>query len=58
LHQPHGYLYASLRKRDVGFEVNREFNVDGLFIGASLSLHVSGLIVTYIHRSWFHSSES
>jgi hypothetical protein len=40
--QPHEFLYASLRRRDVGFEVHKEFNVEGLFVGASLTLHVSG----------------
>ncbi|KAF9467400.1 pyrolysin [Collybia nuda] len=35
---PHEALYTSLRKRDIGFEVDKEFNVEGLFVGAVLTL--------------------
>ncbi|GLB37011.1 putative subtilisin-like protein [Lyophyllum shimeji] len=35
---PHEHLYDSLRKRGVGFEVDREFNSQGLFVGAALTL--------------------
>jgi hypothetical protein len=35
---PHEAAYASLRKRGVGFTVDREFNHEGLFVGASVTL--------------------
>ncbi|KAF8070083.1 pyrolysin [Lyophyllum atratum] len=35
---PHELLYDSLRKRAVGFEVDKEFNSQGLFVGAALTL--------------------
>ncbi|RDB16703.1 Minor extracellular protease vpr [Hypsizygus marmoreus] len=35
---PHEYLYEVLKKRDVSFEVNKEFNSQGLFVGAALTL--------------------
>ncbi|KAF5385811.1 hypothetical protein D9615_002603 [Tricholomella constricta] len=35
---PHEYLYESLKKRDVVFEVDKEFNSQGLFVGAALTL--------------------
>ncbi|KAG5644690.1 hypothetical protein DXG03_007913 [Asterophora parasitica] len=36
---PHENLYENLRKRAVGFEVNKEFNAQDLFIGAALTLN-------------------
>ncbi|KDQ27552.1 hypothetical protein PLEOSDRAFT_1112600 [Pleurotus ostreatus PC15] len=35
---PHDALYESLRKRAIGFKVDREFNTQGLFVGAALTL--------------------
>ncbi|THH29254.1 hypothetical protein EUX98_g4919 [Antrodiella citrinella] len=35
---PHATLYSALRKRDVGFQVNKEFNHEGIFVGASVTL--------------------
>ncbi|EIN11775.1 subtilisin-like protease [Punctularia strigosozonata HHB-11173 SS5] len=35
---PHEAVYDSLRKRGVGFTVDREFNHEGLFVGASVTL--------------------
>ncbi|KAH8107723.1 subtilisin-like protease [Cristinia sonorae] len=35
---PHEALYHSLRKRDVGFKVDKEFNHQGIFVGASVTL--------------------
>ncbi|KAI0339940.1 subtilisin-like protease [Trametopsis cervina] len=35
---PHDVLYHALRKRGVSFDVSREFNTDGVFVGASLDL--------------------
>ncbi|KAG9220554.1 hypothetical protein CCMSSC00406_0004010 [Pleurotus cornucopiae] len=35
---PHDALYDSLRKRAIGFKVDREFNTQGLFVGAALTL--------------------
>ncbi|KAG5633965.1 hypothetical protein DXG03_006448, partial [Asterophora parasitica] len=36
---PHEDLYKNLRKRDVGFEVNKEFNAPNIFVGAALTLN-------------------
>ncbi|KAG5646298.1 hypothetical protein DXG03_003895 [Asterophora parasitica] len=36
---PHENLYENLRKRAVGFEVNKEFNAQDLFVGAALTLN-------------------
>ncbi|KAG6817491.1 hypothetical protein H0H87_008116 [Tephrocybe sp. NHM501043] len=35
---PHEELYASLKKRRIGFEVNKEYDSQGLFVGAALTL--------------------
>jgi len=35
---PHELLYDFLRKRKVGFQVNKEFDSQGLFVGAALTL--------------------
>ncbi|KAJ3554568.1 hypothetical protein NM688_g3038 [Phlebia brevispora] len=35
---PHKSLYEDLRKRDISFNVDREFNSPGLFVGASVTL--------------------
>ncbi|KAG6919367.1 hypothetical protein DXG01_006916 [Tephrocybe rancida] len=35
---PHEELYAALKKRRIGFEVNKEYNSHGLFVGAALTL--------------------
>jgi hypothetical protein len=45
--QLHELLYASLNKRDIGFKVNKEFNSQGLFVGAALTLNV------YLHFFYF-----
>ncbi|TCD66303.1 hypothetical protein EIP91_001549 [Steccherinum ochraceum] len=34
----HKRLYHALRKRDVGFKVDKEFNHQGIFVGASVTL--------------------
>ena len=39
--QPHETLYHALRKRGLSFEVNREFNSPGFFVGAAVTLEVS-----------------
>ncbi|KAG5643378.1 hypothetical protein DXG03_000992 [Asterophora parasitica] len=36
---PHEDLYENLRKRAVGFKVNKEFNAQDLFVGAALTLN-------------------
>ncbi|CAL1706297.1 unnamed protein product [Somion occarium] len=36
--EAHESLYDSLRKRDVGFKVDKEFNSKGLFVGAAVTL--------------------
>ncbi|KAG5633304.1 hypothetical protein DXG03_007660 [Asterophora parasitica] len=40
---PHEDLYKNFRKRAVGFEINREFNAQNLFVGAALTLKVSSI---------------
>ncbi|KAG5639025.1 hypothetical protein H0H81_007638 [Sphagnurus paluster] len=35
----HEFLYESLRKRDVAFEVDKEYDSQGLFVGAALTLN-------------------
>lgn len=52
--QTHETLYDSMRKRGVGFDVDKEFNSPGLFVGAAVTLQVSVLNwaskrVTYTH---------
>ncbi len=39
--QAHETLYAHMRKRNVGFGVDKEFNSPGLFVGAAVTLSVS-----------------
>lgn len=41
--KPHELLYSSLRSRGVGFTVNKEFDSQGLFVGAALTLSVSSI---------------
>lgn len=41
LQKPHNNFYEALRKRDVEFTVDREFNAEGLFVGAAITLTVS-----------------
>ncbi|KAG5639856.1 hypothetical protein DXG03_002795, partial [Asterophora parasitica] len=36
---PHEDLYENLRKRAVGFEINKEFNAQNIFVGAALTLN-------------------
>ncbi|KAK7692412.1 hypothetical protein QCA50_004037 [Cerrena zonata] len=36
--EAHEALYDALRKRDVGFKVDKEFNSQGLFVGAAVTL--------------------
>jgi hypothetical protein len=39
--QPHEQLYRSLRERKISFNVHKEYDAPGIFIGASLSLNAS-----------------
>lgn len=41
--QTHEALYDFMRKRSVGFDVDKEFNSPGLFVGAAVTLEVSTL---------------
>lgn len=38
--QAHEIVYDSLRKRDLGFQVEKEFDSPGLFLGSVLTLDV------------------
>ncbi|EMD33648.1 hypothetical protein CERSUDRAFT_159874 [Gelatoporia subvermispora B] len=47
----HETLYDSLRKRGVGFKVDREFNSEGLFIGAAVTLQDAQDAMTVLRMS-------
>ncbi|KAF9010760.1 pyrolysin [Cyathus striatus] len=37
--RPHEYLYRSLKERDVAFDIDKEYDASGLFVGAALTLN-------------------
>ncbi|KAI0684940.1 subtilisin-like protease [Cytidiella melzeri] len=36
--EPHELLYDHMRKREVGFSIDKEFNLPGIFVGAAVTL--------------------
>lgn len=48
--QPHELLYRSLTERKISFDVHKEFDAPGIFIGAVLTLNVCALTLLRLTR--------
>ena len=49
-------VYASLRERSVGFDVTKEFEASGLFVGASITVNSAqvGRIMSFLPQKVTH----